>query len=302
MQQKNSLVTVGIPSYNRPGGLDRTLRCILNQSYKNLEIIVSDNCSSDPKVSDILKEYAAEDNRVTYYIQKQNITIIPNFQFLLDKANGEYFMWAADDDYWDLNFIDVCVKAMQANSDVVLCMTDLKFMTLDGKQIDSRLKRSFMHKNLFLRCFNFVKSTGENKFFFCGVYKASTVKNISLDNSWGGDHMFLYEVITRGKFFYISDVANFYYSRGGSSTGMDSVRKAFDIKRKYYFFDSYILRYTTYQFRFRHLNFFKKLGLFFSNAMGLVFNEDFILYYIFIKKPIRALINKIKRKSHEHNQ
>ena len=40
------LVTVGIPTYNRPKGLERTLQCILNQTYANLEIIISDNCSA----------------------------------------------------------------------------------------------------------------------------------------------------------------------------------------------------------------------------------------------------------------
>ena len=146
-----------------------------------------------------------------------------------------------------------------------------------------------MQKNLFARSFHFVKSTGENKFFFCGVYRTSLVKNIIFHNSWGGDHLFLYEALSKGKFLYVPGLANFYYARGGSSTGTESVRKAFGIKNKYYFFDAYILRYTTYQFRFRHIGFLKKLGLFFSNWAGLVCNEDFILYYIFIKKPIKSL-------------
>ena len=55
MQKRNPLVTVGIPTYNRPAGLERTLECIRQQSYTNLEIIVSDNCSTDVNVLPILK-------------------------------------------------------------------------------------------------------------------------------------------------------------------------------------------------------------------------------------------------------
>lgn len=301
MQDAAPLVTVGIPTYNRPEGLERTLGCICKQTYTNLEVIISDNCSTRPEVQSILEKYAGQDKRITYYVQEKNISIVPNFQFLLNKARGEYFMWAADDDNWDANFIEVCVNSMRVNKDVALCMTDLKIVGQDGMPRDSKLKRSFMQQNLFNRCFNFVKSTGENKYFFCGLYRTSMVKNIPFNNSWGGDHLFLYETITRGKFLYIAGQSNLYYYRGGSSKGMDTVRKAFNIKSRFYFFDAYFLRYATYQFRFKQLSFLKKLGLFFSNSAGLIFNEDFVLYYIFIKKPVKKFIGLFKKKPVEQH-
>ncbi|MBK7374561.1 MAG: glycosyltransferase [Chitinophagaceae bacterium] len=56
MHETTPLVTVGIPTYNRPGGLERTLACITVQTYANLEIIVSDNCSADPRVLPVLEK------------------------------------------------------------------------------------------------------------------------------------------------------------------------------------------------------------------------------------------------------
>ena len=297
MQKSTPLVTVGIPTYNRPEGVERTLACITKQTYTNLEIIISDNCSDRPEVLLILKRYAEQDARITYYVQEKNLSIVPNFQFLLEKAVGEYFMWAADDDNWDNNFIEVCVNGLDANNDVSLCMTDCKLVGPDGVTRNSKLKRSFMQRSLFNRCFHFVKCTSENKYFFCGLYRTSLVKNIPFHNSWGGDHLFLYEAITKGKFLYIAGHSNFYYFRGGSSKGTVSVKKAFNIKSRFYFFDAYVLRYATHQFGFKHLSMIKKIGLFFSNGAGLVCNEDFILYYIFIKKPVKALISIFKKKS-----
>lgn len=300
-EHKFPLVTVGIPTYNRVIGLERTLQCIIGQTYTNLEIIISDNCSTDLSVITLLKKYEELDKRVKFYVQEKNLTIIPNFQFLLDKAAGEYFMWAADDDYWDKNFIEVCVNGMQANREAVLSMPDLKIVDTAGNAKPSKLNRGFMQDNLFVRNFNFVKSTDENKYFFCGLYKTALIKNIPFNNDWGGDHMFIYEALSKGKFLYLEGQSVFYYYRGGNSGDMERVRKAFNIKSRFYFFEGYFLKYFTYQFGFKHLNIFQKIGLFFTNGFALICSEDFILYYIFIKKPVKTLFSKFKKKPVEHN-
>lgn len=294
------LVTVGIPTYNRPSGLRKTLEYITKQTYPNLQVIVSDNCSSNPEVLGILKEYTLLDKRVTYFIQESNISIVPNFQFLLNKASGKYFMWAADDDKWDENFIKTTVSILEQNPDGVLCMTDVDFMYENGTTKKSRLNRDFTQNSFYSRSFSFVKSNTECKYFFCGLYRTSSVQNIPFNNSWGGDHLFVYETLTKGKLYYCNNYTGFYYFRGGSSKGMDSVRKAFNIKSRYYFFEAYIIRYTTYQFRFKHLNLTAKIGLFFSNWLGLICNEDFILYYIFVKKPIKTLLKRLTKKNIDH--
>lgn len=299
-ENKFPLVTVGIPTYDRVIGLETTLKCIIDQTYKNLEIIISDNCSTDPLVVVLLEKYAALDKRVKFYVQEKNLTIIPNFQFLLDKAVGEYFMWAADDDLWDNNFIEVCVNGMQTNADTVLCMPDLKIVGTDGNAKPSRLNRGFMQNNLYVRNFNFVKSTDENKYFFCGLYRTALIKNIPFNNDWGGDHMFIFETLSKGKFLYLKGQSNFYYYRGGNSGDMEKVRKAFNIKNRFYFFEGYFLKYFTYQFTFKHLNLFQKTVLFFTNGFALICNEDFILYYIFIKKPLKRLFSKFKKKPVGH--
>ena len=276
--------------------MERTLDCITKQTYKNLEIIVSDNCSDKPEVPEVIKRFAGQDNRIKYYVQEKNLSIVPNFQFLLNKANGEFFMWAADDDNWDLNFIETCVQGLMEDSSVAVCMADLKLVGEDAVARKSKFDRSFMQKNLFCRSFYFVKSRSENKYFFCGLYRTSLIKSIPFPNRWGGDHLFLYETLTKGKFLYIPGKSNCYYFRGGSSRGMASVRKAFNIKSRYYFFDAYILKYATWQFGFKHISFFKKTGLFFTNVAGLTLQREYVLYYIFIKKPLRSLFRKLKRK------
>jgi glycosyltransferase involved in cell wall biosynthesis len=100
---------VGIPTYARPEGLRRTLRCIVGQTYDNLEIIVSDNSSPGDETSRVASEFKASDPRVQYVRQRTNAGSIENCRFLVREATGDYFMWAADDDAWSPTFVERCV-------------------------------------------------------------------------------------------------------------------------------------------------------------------------------------------------
>lgn len=109
------LVSVGIPTYNNPQGLSQALKCITEQTYKNIEIIVSDNASNNINVAKILSEFSTKDLRIKYFRQKNNIGPVENFKYVLKKAQGEYFMWAADDDLLDKKFIEMGVISLIDN-------------------------------------------------------------------------------------------------------------------------------------------------------------------------------------------
>jgi len=110
------LVSIGIPAYNRPEGLKRTLKSITGQTYKNLEIIVSDNCSPDPNVERIARDFEKLDNRIQYFRQMENTGAANNFRFVLGKARGEYFMWVADDDFVSEDFIWQAIQFFEEHS------------------------------------------------------------------------------------------------------------------------------------------------------------------------------------------
>jgi glycosyltransferase involved in cell wall biosynthesis len=113
------LVSVGIPTFNRPSGLRRTLEHICKQTYSNLEILVSDNASRSSETEGVVREFEKHDKRIKYFRQSTNIGAIANFRFVLEKASGEYFMWAADDDEWDATFIETCLAAASPSCSVM---------------------------------------------------------------------------------------------------------------------------------------------------------------------------------------
>jgi glycosyltransferase involved in cell wall biosynthesis len=109
------LVSIGIPTYNRPEGVKRTIEQLLQQTYKNFEILVSDNCSTIPEVAIALQTLADSDSRIHYVRQPENIGQFRNFQTVLNLAKGDYFTWAADDDERSPQFLENCLQAFSTS-------------------------------------------------------------------------------------------------------------------------------------------------------------------------------------------
>jgi len=107
------LVSVGIPTHNRPEGLRRTLECITTQTCRDLEILVSDNGSSGHATRDVVESFMAGDPRVSYHRSSTNEGPVANFRRVLERAAGKYFMWAADDDLWDERFVAAGVTCLE---------------------------------------------------------------------------------------------------------------------------------------------------------------------------------------------
>jgi glycosyltransferase involved in cell wall biosynthesis len=128
-----SLVSVGIPTYNRPQGLRRTLECITRQTYPHLEILVSDNASPGRETEHVTREFMTHDHRIQFYKQPENRGPLFNFQFVLEKASGEYFMWAADDDAWDAEFVATLMRQFELSDSSIVAIASEAQYTLGGK-------------------------------------------------------------------------------------------------------------------------------------------------------------------------
>jgi glycosyltransferase involved in cell wall biosynthesis len=111
------LVTVGLPVYNGGDHLALALDCLRGQSYRNLEIIVSDNGSTDGTRA-ICETAAAQDTRVRYHRHDRNRGPYWNFAFVLREARGPLFMWAGHDDLWDNGWIGGLVGAFRADTSI----------------------------------------------------------------------------------------------------------------------------------------------------------------------------------------
>jgi glycosyltransferase involved in cell wall biosynthesis len=130
------LVTIAIPTYNRADGyLKNAIDCALTQTYQNVEVVISDNCSSD-NTQEVVKGF--NDPRIRYFRQSINIGANNNFNFCLDRAQGDYFLLLHDDDSIDSDFIDVCMRAANYSLDFGLIRTGMRRIDCYGNTLSDR--------------------------------------------------------------------------------------------------------------------------------------------------------------------
>lgn len=133
MSTATPLVTIAIPTYNRAGSyLPQALASAIGQTYENIEIIISDNCSTDGTPELVVRQ---TDPRIRYYRQSQSITPNDNFNFCIERARGEYFLLLLDDELVDPQFVATCIAAANNRDDVGLIRTGLRLIDANGNML-----------------------------------------------------------------------------------------------------------------------------------------------------------------------
>jgi glycosyltransferase involved in cell wall biosynthesis len=118
-ERDHPLVSIGLPVFNGALFLEQALDALSNQSYENIEIIVSDNASTDA-TPEICARYAAMDRRIRYSRLAENIGGIPNHNRVFSLARGKYFMWASHDDLFERTYVARCVECLEKDAGAVL--------------------------------------------------------------------------------------------------------------------------------------------------------------------------------------
>ncbi|MCP5410315.1 MAG: glycosyltransferase family 2 protein [Chromatiaceae bacterium] len=132
------VLSVGLPVYNGEKWIAEAIDSILVQNVEDLELIISDNASTD-RTESICRAVAARDSRVRYYRNNTNIGLYRNFDRVFELATGKYFKWAADSDICLEGFFEKCVAVLDARDDVVLAYprTLLLLWGPDGEEVVS---------------------------------------------------------------------------------------------------------------------------------------------------------------------
>lgn len=143
------LVSIVLCTYNGEKYLEEQLNSIINQTYKNLEIIISDDCSTDNTIS-ILEKYK-HFNNFHIFLNKENLGFNKNFELAISRANGYYIALCDQDDAWDLNKIDILVSSIDEKSLVYAnsMLVDENLISLN-KTLEDKLKVNFISSNSML--------------------------------------------------------------------------------------------------------------------------------------------------------
>jgi glycosyltransferase involved in cell wall biosynthesis len=131
------LVTVGIPTYNRRRLLERAVASALAQTHADIEGSVSDDASPDDS-AEAMERLAATEPRLRFTRQPVNLGHAENYDWVLRQARGEYFMWLADDDYLDPEYVERCLAVLRGEPGTVLCCGLARYYVDERHDVDER--------------------------------------------------------------------------------------------------------------------------------------------------------------------
>ncbi|MBZ7935225.1 glycosyltransferase family 2 protein [Campylobacter sp. B0100352/1] len=114
-----SKISIILPTYNVEPYIEKALQSCINQTFKDIEIIVVDDCGNDKSI-DIAKEYAKKDERIKIVHNEKNLGLLRARYEGVKASHSFYIMFLDPDDYLELNACEECVKILDSNNDVDL--------------------------------------------------------------------------------------------------------------------------------------------------------------------------------------
>lgn len=188
---KNPLISILLPVYNVEKYLPQCLDSVINQTYKNLQIVLIDDGSKDGSWA-IMQEYAKRDNRIEIYHQ-ENQGVAATRNHLLEKVKGDYVLFVDSDDWIELNMVEFLVeKSRTKNADIVVCG-----MVKNDGACGEEYREEVMDQETTVKKFLFHKELSGS--LWNKLVKTSLLHDIWFDSriSYGEDALFCWYVLQR---------------------------------------------------------------------------------------------------------
>lgn len=152
------LISVIIPTHNRPNFLKKAISSVLSQNYKNLEVIIIDDCSFD-NTSSVVLEFQKKDSRIVFLKNEKNLGFVKTLNKAIALSKGEYIARLDDDDFWvSKEKIKKQLDFLENNKDYVLVGGGAIIINANGKEIskifpvekDSKIRKNILKDNCFV--------------------------------------------------------------------------------------------------------------------------------------------------------
>ncbi len=133
----NSLVSIAMCTYNGQRFIKEQLDSLLNQTHTNIELVITDDCSTDDTIN-IINSYKKRDKRIQLYQNEKNLGFVKNFEKAIYLCTGDYIALADQDDIWKENKIELFLNEIKEN---ILIYSDAILIDDKGKELGSELIR-----------------------------------------------------------------------------------------------------------------------------------------------------------------
>lgn len=228
MRHNKALISIGMPVYNGERFIGQALDSLLAQDYGNFELTISDNASTD-RTQEVCLEYAARDVRIRYCRNEMNMGAIWNFNRVFELSSGEYFMWAAHDDYWDTRYLQSCLEAFDISEGIVLVGTECESVdSATGELLFTDQGFSTIGltpRERFMRYKSTVHGGRHIGAIFHGIYKRAALREVMpMRIVIASDHLILAGLCLHGEFVTVQEKLMVKRWGGASMTHRDNAR------------------------------------------------------------------------------
>lgn len=134
IEMYKEMVSIITPTYNAEKFLEETIQSVLNQSFKNFEMIIVDDCSKDRSV-EIAEKYASLDERVKVYKLEKNSGAAVVRNTGIERAKGRYIAFLDSDDLWDKDKLEKQIAFMKTK-DIGFSFTAYRLMDEEGGNLN----------------------------------------------------------------------------------------------------------------------------------------------------------------------
>jgi glycosyltransferase involved in cell wall biosynthesis len=131
MTARTPCVSVCLPVYNGETYISDAISSICQQTFEDLEVIISDNASTDGTQA-LCREAATHDSRIRYFRSDTNRGLAWNHNRAFELATGRYLVWLCHDDLMEPNYIRRCVEGIQQDADTLICFTNANYIDGEG--------------------------------------------------------------------------------------------------------------------------------------------------------------------------
>ncbi len=219
-------VCLGMPVYNGEAFLEQALRSLLSQTFKDFELIISDNASTD-RTPSICRDYAARDRRIRFLRNEVNVGYCRNQNRVIELCNAEYFLVTHHDDIRAPQYLERTVAIMDADPSIVICYTKTRDIDEHGNllpRVDPPLRFGSPDWRERFRDTIRMDHICEPDF---GLTRSDKLRTTHLHGDYAdSDRVLLAELALHGRFHCIPEVLFYRRAHAGQSTAIASDRQS----------------------------------------------------------------------------
>lgn len=223
-----ALVSIIVPVYNLENYIDNCINSLLNQTYKNIEIICVDDGSKDSSAA-VISKLMESDSRIRY-IYQENSGVSAARNKGVDNAQGEYVIYVDGDDYLHFQAVEIFLNCIENSNFSIVCSPEIKTFKKDESmsEINDYSCNETDHKRIFLTKDGSVLG----KAVWGKIFRTDVAKSVRFIEAYSGgeDANYIVKILDQGvRVGLVDKKLYYYYFRQSSSSNVNFTEKNFSL-------------------------------------------------------------------------